>query len=129
MSEIDDELETIREQRREAVLNASNTPTEPVHVESEAHLQELIADGVVLIDFHADWCGPCKMLEPTVAEIAAETNATVAKVDIDELQSLAMQFQVQGVPTLYLFSGGEPVKRLVGVQDKGTLLQLIEQAS
>jgi len=102
---------------------------EPIHVESREHLQELIdGNDVVLVDFHADWCGPCKMLEPTVGAIAAETNAAVAKVDIDDHQGIAQEFQVQGVPTLYLFAGGEASQRWVGVQDKGTLVEAVEAA-
>ncbi|MFC6941823.1 thioredoxin [Salinirubellus sp. GCM10025818] len=104
--------------------------SEPVHVEGRDHLQRLIeGNGVVLVDFHAEWCGPCKMLEPTVEAIAAETDAAVAKVDIDDHQEIAREFQVQGVPTLYLFAGGEPSQRWVGVQDQGTLVEAIEAAA
>jgi thioredoxin 1 len=81
----------------------------------------------VLVDFYADWCGPCKMLAPVVETIAAETTATVAKVDVDQHQNLAREYQVQGVPTVYLFADGESVERLVGMQDEGTLRDLIEQ--
>ena len=103
-------------------------PTEPVHVTGPDHLDELVADGgVVLVDFYADWCGPCKMLEPVVERIAAETAATVAKVDVDSQQGLASRYQVQGVPTLYLFAGGEQVERLVGARDESTLRSLVEQ--
>ncbi|WP_435318261.1 thioredoxin [Haloarchaeobius sp. TZWSO28] len=103
------------------------SPSEPVHVESESHLQELVAEhDVVLVDFYADWCGPCKMLEPIVAEIAEETAGVVAKVDIDELQSLAQGEGIRGVPTLFLYADGELVERLVGVQEKSTLVDLIE---
>lgn len=101
---------------------------EPVHVTGGDHLQRLIDEGgVVLVDFYADWCGPCKMLEPVVADIASETAATVAKVDIDEHQGLAQQYQVQGVPTMYLFADGETVERIVGVRDKGELVSLVER--
>ena len=103
---------------------------EPIHVEGRDHLQRLVGENdVVLVDFHADWCGPCKMLEPTVEAIAAETDAAVAKVDIDDHQEIAREFQVQGVPTLYLFAGGEPSQRWVGVQDQGTLVEAIEAAA
>ncbi|WP_257300020.1 thioredoxin [Haloarchaeobius sp. FL176] len=117
------------EESSDDVTDTSATNTaEPVHVESQSHLQTLVADeDVVLVDFYADWCGPCKMLEPVVAEIAAETNATVAKVDIDELQALAQENGVRGVPTLLLYADGELVERMVGVQEKSSLVGLIEQ--
>ena len=144
MSESDtDEHERIRQRKAEELrrrlegdgqVDASGsdgseaTPTEPVHVTGPDHLDELVADGgVVLVDFYADWCGPCKMLEPIVERLAAETAATVAKVDVDSQQGLASRYQVQGVPTLYLFAGGEQVERLVGARDESTLRSLIEQ--
>jgi len=130
MSDADD-IDEIREQKREELAEqtgAPESPDEPVHVESEAHLSELVNDHrVVLVDFYADWCGPCKTLEPIVADLATETPATVAKVDVDVHQGLAGEYGVQGVPTLYLFAGGEPVERMVGVQDKATLSGLVEQ--
>jgi thioredoxin 1 len=117
------------EESNDAVTDTSTTNTsEPVHVESQSHLETLVADeGVVLVDFYADWCGPCKMLEPVVAEIAAETDATVAKVDIDELQALAQENGIRGVPTLLLYADGELAERMVGVQEKSSLVGLIEQ--
>ncbi|ELZ26113.1 thioredoxin [Halogeometricum pallidum JCM 14848] len=102
----------------------------PVHVESQDHLEQLVSEhDVVLVDFHADWCGPCKMLEPTVEEIAAETDALVLKVDIDELQELARDEGVRSVPTLQFYQGGEQAKRVIGVQDKDDLLDIIDELS
>jgi thioredoxin 1 len=101
--------------------------SDPVHVKSETHLSDLVADNdVVLVDFYADWCGPCKMLEPTVAEIAAETDAVVAKVDIDALQTLAKNEGVRSVPTLQFYANGEKDERFVGVQSKDDLVAHIE---
>jgi thioredoxin 1 len=126
MSDAED-VEEIRAQKREELTATAESPAEPVPVEDEAHFEELIGDHhVVLVDFYADWCGPCKMLEPTVEEIAAETDATVAKVDVDVHQALAQTYQVQGVPTLYLFVDGEPADRMVGVQEKADLVTKIE---
>lgn len=104
----------------------SAVPTEPVHVDAPADLTELVEEyDVVLADFYADWCGPCQMLEPVVEEIAATTGAVVAKVDVDQHQHLAAEYGVQGVPTLFLFAGGEPVQRLVGMQNAENLRNLI----
>ncbi len=126
MSDSED-LEEIRKRKREELSARADTPGEPIDVEGKAHLEELLErHPIVLVDFYADWCGPCKMIAPTVAEIAAETDAAVLKVDIDAHQNLAAEYQVQGVPTLYLFENGEVKERMVGVQDKGTLRQKIE---
>jgi thioredoxin 1 len=138
-----DDIEAIKERKKEelaAKLDDEVTETEegsqsdgpadaePVHVESEAHLDELVADrDVVLVDFYADWCGPCQMLEPVVESVAAETPATVAKVDVDAHQGLAREYGVQGVPTLFLFADGEPAERLVGMQDESRLRSLVDQ--
>ncbi|WP_254271070.1 thioredoxin [Haloarcula marina] len=125
-----DEREAIRAAKRERLLDESGKPTTPVHVESPVHFEEIVADEeVVLVDFYADWCGPCKMLEPTMETLAADTDAVVAKVDVDALQSLAQRHNVQGVPTLLLYVDGEVAERRVGVQDEGTLRTLVEQAA
>ncbi|PSQ37412.1 thioredoxin [Halobacteriales archaeon QS_9_70_65] len=126
MSDAED-IEDIREQKKEQLRNRAGTPDEPVHVESGDHLEELLAGHeVVLADFYADWCGPCEMLEPTVESVAESTPAAVAKVDIDAHQELATRYQIQGVPTLYLFVDGEPEDRMVGVQNEETLVEAIE---
>jgi thioredoxin 1 len=106
--------------------DVTTAPTTPQQIGSADDLAEFVAThDVVLVDFYADWCGPCKMLEPTVEQVARETAAAVAKVDIDALQGLATQYQVRGVPTLLLFAGGEPAERVVGVRDYGTLASLV----
>ncbi len=137
---MDDELEEIREQKRaeiQAELGGSDghqstastaAPREPIHVEGEGDLDRMTAEHeVVLVDFYADWCGPCQMLEPIVETLAAETAAAVAKVDVDVQQQLAAQFQVRGVPTLVLFANGEPVEHVTGVRGEDELRELIGQ--
>jgi thioredoxin 1 len=127
MSDAED-IDDIREQKREELAASAETPSEPVQVTGTDHLDELLAENhVALADFYADWCGPCKMLEPTVEELAAETDAAVLKVDVDAHQDIAQQYQVQGVPTLHLFVDGEPADRMVGVQEKASLAGKIEQ--
>ncbi len=129
MSDAED-IEEIREQKLEQLAEKAGSPDDPIDVEGKAHLEELLEKHAsVLVDFYADWCGPCKMLAPTVAEIAAETDTAVLKIDIDAHQDLAAEYQVQGVPTLYLFRDGEVAERMVGVQDKGTLVRKIEAAA
>ncbi|GGN95377.1 MULTISPECIES: thioredoxin [Haloarcula] len=134
MSE-DDTLEAIRERKREQIRERVETetqesPSEPVAVDSRAEFSAAVdSHDVVLVDFYADWCGPCQMLEPVVESIAADTRATVTKVDVDANQALASEFGVQGVPTLLLFVDGEPVERLVGMQQKSQLRALVEAYS
>ena len=106
----------------------ASAPTEPVHVDGQSELDDAVADyDVVLADFYADWCGPCQMLEPVVEALAAETDAAVAKVDVDENQQLATAYGVRGVPTLVLFADGEQVEEIVGVQGEDELRSLVEQ--
>ena len=109
-------------------MSTPDTSGAPIHVESEDHLEELLGDhDVALVDFHAEWCGPCKMLEPTVEEIAAETDAAVLKVDIDDLRAVAQNAGVRSVPTLAFYENGEEAERVVGVQDKSDLVGIVEQ--
>jgi thioredoxin 1 len=78
----------------------------------------------VLVDFSAVWCGPCKMLEPIIHELANDwgDSVKVVKLDIDQNPSVPMQFGVMGVPTLMLFKNGEPQERLVGYMPKDKIL-------
>lgn len=100
---------------------------EPVYVTGSDHLDQLVDEhDVVLVDFYADWCGPCRMLEPTLERVARETDAVIAKVDVDEHQLLAGQFGVRGVPTLALFADGEQVEQHTGVLPAERLRSLIE---
>lgn len=82
----------------------------------------------VLVDFGAVWCGPCKMLDPIVEELAGEWagKVKVVKVDVDHSPETAMQFQVMGVPTLMLFKSGTPVERMSGYMPKKKILSKLE---
>jgi thioredoxin 1 len=100
--------------------------TEIHHVLEETFQKQVLDSALpVLVDFTATWCGPCKMLEPVVKQLAIDLSGKleVVKLDIDSNQNLTMQFQVMGVPTLILFKGGKPVERMTGYQPKDRILK------
>ena len=87
----------------------------------------LKSDKPVLVDFFATWCGPCKMLMPTIDEIASErADIKVGKVDVDENMELAKEYKVFSVPTLIAFKDGKVLKQMVGVQSKEQILDVFK---
>lgn len=96
----------------------------------ESNFEEKIASGVVLVDFFATWCGPCKMLSPVIEEIGAECDGSfsVYKVDIDEAEDVVMDLEIMSVPTLIVFKDGEEVQRMIGVQPKPVILDAVKGA-
>ncbi|MDF1851883.1 MAG: thioredoxin [Verrucomicrobiales bacterium] len=88
------------------------------------------AEVPVLVDFHASWCGPCKMLSPVIEQVAEtqDGEAIVAKVDIDDARDIAQRYRITSVPSLVVFRNGEPVAGARGVQTKAAIEALIVQA-
>lgn len=85
----------------------------------------------VLVDFHAEWCGPCRMMGPVVDQIATEQQGkvTVAKLNIDDAPEIASRFGITSIPTLIVFKNGQPVASSRGAQSKTTIENLIQQAA
>lgn len=86
-----------------------------LHVNTQEFQDVISNNELVFVDFYANWCGPCKMLAPSIEKLSDEhPNVKVVKIDVDQEPSLAMQFQVQSIPTLITFKGGQPVARQLG---------------
>jgi len=94
----------------------------------EETFQQGVSSGLVLVDFYADWCGPCRMLTPVLEEVGKDLSgrASIAKIDIDKAQGTATSYQVTSIPTLILFKDGQEVGRLVGLRDKDTIKEFVE---
>lgn len=96
----------------------------------DSNFEKTIAQGVTLVDFYADWCGPCRMVAPIMVELSTEYQgkAKIAKLDVDKAQQAAEKFSVTSIPTVIMFVDGQEVKRVVGVRDKKTFQTMLDAA-
>lgn len=89
----------------------------------------ITSTGLILVDFNADWCGPCQMQAPILEEIVAETDFTLASLNVDDAPDVARNFAVSSIPCLIIFKNGEEKKRLIGLQPKKSILKHLEKLS
>lgn len=99
-----------------------------IKITSENFEEEVIASNkTVIIDFYADWCGPCKMMSPIIDKIAEELgeNVKVGKINTDENMDLAEKYEIMSIPTIMIFKNGEVIKKFLGVTDKREIIEAI----
>ena len=110
-------------------INGEENSIELLEVTSENFDDEVLkSDKKVLIDFYADWCQPCKILEPTIKEIASEKEEIkVVRINIDEETDLATRYEIMSIPTLVLIKDGEEMDRIVGAAQKYTIVSMIDK--
>lgn len=107
--------------------------SENIFIATESNFKEEVLDSAqpVLVDFWAEWCGPCKMIAPVLDELATEYGGKIkiAKVNIDENQNLAAQYRVTAIPTLLVFKGGQVTEQMVGAKSKRDLKASLDKAA
>ncbi|MHA2252185.1 MAG: thioredoxin [Candidatus Kariarchaeaceae archaeon] len=128
-SNTDPELHAIREKRLNKIMSTTPANTKPVDLNTENFDSFIANTPIVLVDFWAAWCGPCKMVAPVLAELAEEYQGKVwvGKVDTDKYPQLAMKFGATSIPTFWAFKEGEPVGRFVGAYPKPAFIDMFKQ--
>ena len=96
-----------------------------LQVLTESNFKNTVSKGITVVDFYADWCGPCKMLTPILEKVSEKVEAKICKVNVDESQELAQQFGVRGIPFLVVMKDGKMVEQSVGFKDETTILEMI----
>jgi thioredoxin 1 len=117
-------------EQQDAAQDTAVTAAAPIHLKgAEFDQQVLQAEGLVLVDFWAEWCGPCHAIAPFVAKLAEDYagRVTVAKVDADEDPDIVMRYGIMGIPTLIYFRGGQEVDRVIGYVPYSTLKGKLER--
>lgn len=96
---------------------------------SQANFHEEIKEGIVVVDFWATWCGPCKMLGPLLEEVSKEfeDKAKFTKIDVDENSIIANQYKITNIPTVLMFKNGEVVEEMTGFKPKATIVELVNK--
>jgi thioredoxin 1 len=123
-----DEVEKIRKRKMEEMLRQAkerDMPSHPIKVTDENFTEVIESYPLVLVDFWAEWCHPCRIIAPVVEELAREYKGKLvcAKLNVDENKNTAVQFQILSIPTLLLFKDGKLVDKIVGAMPKSKLLE------
>ena len=130
----DDEINQIRVRKKKELLKAhtmttsNDAPDAPIHLDRKNFVSTLEnTSNLIVVDFWAAWCGPCRMLAPTIEALAKKFQGTVVfgKVNTDENQAISMQFGIRGIPTLIFFKGGKEVQRVVGALPRPEIERVI----
>ena len=100
-------------------------PSNRIKILNNKNFKPVIRSGLILVDFWAPWCAPCKMMAPTLNEIADENpdTITIAKLNVDQNQPIAQKYNIRNIPTMVLFQGGKEIKRITGVKPKKVILK------
>ncbi|MCC7568299.1 MAG: thioredoxin [Candidatus Methanofastidiosa archaeon] len=124
-----DEVDDIKKRKMEEMLKANAAPAEPIHATDENFDQLLKDNSLLLVDFWAEWCMPCKMFAPTIVALAKEMQGTVAvaKLNVDESRATATRYNTMSIPTTILFKNGQPVDKMVGAVPKERLADMVKR--
>ena len=98
-----------------------------VEINNNNFKSEVLENGLVLVDFNADWCGPCQMLKPVLEEITSERSTKIVSVNVDDNMELAREYGIMTIPCLILFKDGKEVKRSVGLKTKDDIINMMEE--
>ena len=96
------------------------------YIKNEKEFDEVIKKDKVVIDFYAEWCGPCKMLSPILEKVTNDMQLTTYKVNVDEVESVARRYGIMSIPTVLIFSKGEVVRKSVGYMDEEELKEFVQ---
>lgn len=123
-------INCLRRKERRKEEGVRQTMANQIKHLDDSNFESVVENGVTLVDFYADWCGPCRMIAPIIEDLANEMSGkiTVAKLDIESAQNTTAKFNVTSIPTIILFKGGEEVNRVVGVRDKDAFIEMINEA-
>jgi len=123
------ELDELRKRKAEELVKNMSYPNEPVKVTDEDFDEFVEKHDLALIDLWADWCAPCKRLEPILEELAEEADVAIGKLNVDENRDIPSRYGVTAIPTMLVFKGGEAADRLQGLMPKEKIKQALEKAS